>query len=324
MILEEDRRFRHLEKKIGIFVAVALAGAIGVLIFLGADKDLFAKKYHLVFTVDKGTGFSRGMSVKLSGFRIGRINSISLNKTARVDIEIQIGKEFQKWIKRDSTAKLVKEGLVGDNVIEVSVGSERAEILPDGATLGYEKTRGLEEVANELADKVKPVLIEIKDIISYVNDPNGDIKQSLNSIRTLTADLQGTREKVDELLIDSRQNAALLSADSRMLLKNASDRISAAGLVLEKADRSMAGVEQKLPLLLDKAIMTMGSLDKTGKNLEKISEAVLPRTPVLLNSAESTLQGADSVMNALKDVWPLKNHLPVAQEMKFVPGDSHE
>ncbi|MBW4056510.1 MAG: MCE family protein [Proteobacteria bacterium] len=324
MITEEDRRFKHLEKKIGFFVAIAIAGFLAVIVFIGMDNDLFTPKYRLKFTVEKGTGFSRGMPVKLSGFRIGRINSISLNEMARVDIEIQVGKAYQKWIKKDSVVKLVKEGLVGDSIIEVSVGTHNAEVLKDGAVITFEKTKGLEEVANDLADQVKPVLIEVKDIIGYVNDPNGDIKQSMKNIRKLTADLHSTREKVDALLTDSKQHVGRLTAGTEMLLKNTGDKINAIAPVLEKVDRSMTTVEQHLPQLLEKAATTMDHLDKTSRNLEKISGTVAPRVPVLLNSADGTLQGADTVVDALKDTWPLKNHVPVPRERELVPGDSNE
>ena len=132
MIKEEDTRFKHLEKKIGLFAAIAIAGAVAVVLFIGADKDLLTPKYRLKFTTEKGTGFSKGMPVKLSGFRIGRIKNISLNEQAMVDIDMDIAEKYQKWIKTDSMAKLVKEGLVGDSIIEVSVGSSTAQILKTG------------------------------------------------------------------------------------------------------------------------------------------------------------------------------------------------
>lgn len=324
MIMEEDRRFKHLEKKIGVFALIAIIGFVAVVFFIGADKDMFTKKYRLKFTVEKGTAFSRGMPVKLSGFRIGRIDTVSLNEMAKVDIEILIGSEYQKWIKKDSVARLVKEGLVGDSIVEVSVGSQSSDALLDGAVITFEKTKGLEEVANDLADQMKPVLIEVKDIISYINDPNGDIKQSMKNIRELTAGLRSTRENVDALLVESKLNVAHLSVDAEELLKASRVKVDAIGPALERADRSLAMVEQKLPQILEKTVTTIDHLDKASRNLEKISDKVQPRIPVLLNSAEDTLQGAGAVVDAVKDIWPLKNHVPVSTVREFVPGDSHE
>lgn len=322
MITETDPRFKGLEKKIGIFAAVAIAGFAALIFFIGVDNDLFTKKYQIKFTVGKGTGFSRGMPVKLSGFRIGRINTISLNKMAKVDIEIQVGKEYQKWIKKDSVAKLVKEGLVGDSIIEVSVGSPQAESLQDGEFIVFEPTKGLEEVANELADEFKPVLIEVKDIIGYVNNPNGDIKQSMKNIRELTSVLHTTRENVDALLIDSTLKVGHLSVEANALMKHAGDRLNAIGPVLEKADRSIAAVDQKLPTLLDKALITLDHLDKASQNIEIITDQAKPRIPLLLNNAEGTFKRADTVLDAIMDIWPFKNHRPLPAEKIFVPGDS--
>ena len=324
MIVEEDQRFKFLEKKIGVFVAVAIVGFFALFFFIGVDQDLFVQKYLLNFTVEKGTGFSRGMPVKLSGFRIGRINSISLNEAAKVDIEIQIGRKYQKWIKKDSVVKLVKEGLVGDNIIEISAGSRDSEVLKDGALITFEKTMGLEEVANDIADKVKPVLAEVKDIISYVNNPQGDIKQSLKNIRDLSAELNSTRTKVDTLLTNTSQQVVNLSADSAALLKTSRDNINAVGPILEKADRSLATIEQKLPHLLDKTLSTLEHLDTISRTVEKITVTAAPKISPIMSSAEDTLEGSDTVLEAVKNVWPLRNYVPVPNERPIVPGDSHE
>jgi phospholipid/cholesterol/gamma-HCH transport system substrate-binding protein len=73
---EQDPRFRHLEIAVGAFVTAALAALIAAIVYIGIENRLFTKKYHLRFTVDRGTGFSQGMPVKLSGFRIGRVKEI--------------------------------------------------------------------------------------------------------------------------------------------------------------------------------------------------------------------------------------------------------
>lgn len=324
MIKEEDVRFKHLEKKIGLFAAIAILGALAIVLFIGADKDLLTPKYRLKFTTEKGTGFAKGMPVKLSGFRIGRIKNINLNEQAMVDIDMEIDKKYQKWIKSDSTAKLVKEGLVGDSIVEVSVGSAKAKVLKNGDTIAFEKSKGLEEVANDIAEKVKPVLLEVKEIISYINDPNGDIKQSLGNIKVLTQQLQGTREKVDTLLVSSKDNVGTLTRTSVDVLNNANAKVSALGPTLEKVDRSMANLEKSLPPLLQKVDASMGHLEQTTRQLQKTTEQTMPRVPKLMNKAEDVMEGADTVMNAVKDMWPFKNHIPPVDQRQFVPGDSHE
>jgi phospholipid/cholesterol/gamma-HCH transport system substrate-binding protein len=316
MIREEDTRFKHLEKKIGAFAAVAILGIIAVLLLIGMEKEFFTAKYTLRFTVEKGTGFSRGMPVKLSGFRIGHIKTISLNEKAMVDIRIQIDKQYQKWIRNDSIARLVKEGLVGDNIIEISVGTPTAPLLKDGDTITYEKTKGLEEVANDIADKVKPVLIEVRDIISYINDPEGDIKQSLGNIRRLTGNLEGTRQHTDDLLITARTSIGTVAGTANLTMENANARISSLEPLVAKMDTSLS----KIPPILEKVDATMVNVEKTTLELRKTA----PRIQPLVSKTEDTMQSADTVLKALKETWPLKNHVPVPTDREFVPGDSHD
>jgi len=157
MIKEEDPRFKHLERKIGLFLLAAVAGIALVVALVGIQRGLFTKKYTLHFTADRGTGFSKGMPVKLSGFRIGRLTDLSLNEHAMVDITIEVEQKYAKWIRSDSKAKQVKEGLVGDGVIEVSVGSPDKPEIKDGESIAFVKTKGLDQIVEELSDKVRPV-----------------------------------------------------------------------------------------------------------------------------------------------------------------------
>lgn len=324
MIQEEDVRFKNLEKKIGAFAAVALAGLVVVLALISLDKDLFTQKYQLKFTVDKGSGFSRGMPVKLSGFRIGRIKSIALNDLAKVDIYIEIDKKYQKWIRSDSTAKLTKEGLVGDSVIEVSVGSPAQPILKDSSIIAYEKTKGLEELANEIGDKVKPVLIEVRDIIGYVNNPDGDIKQSLRNIKDLTHDLQHTRQNADNLLNGGRSDIKRVADAGVNVLDETRERVRSLQPTLEKVDATLAEVNRQLPPLLDKVGTNLSQLEITTRELGRMSEKTMPRLPSVVNRADDTLESTDTLMKAIQDMWPFKSHVPVPNDRELVPGDSYE
>jgi phospholipid/cholesterol/gamma-HCH transport system substrate-binding protein len=320
MIKEEDIRFKHLEKKVGAFALLAIVGILAVVLLIGMENDLFTQKYRLRFTVEKGTGFSRGMPVKLSGFRVGRIKAISLNEKAMVDIDIEIDRKYQKWTRKDSTARLVKEGLVGDNIIEVSAGSPSAEILKDGDTIGYVKSKGLEELANDISEKVTPVLIEMRDIISYVNDPDGDIKQSMHSIRTLAGDLNETRRLADTLLLSTNANIGRLAVAADKSLENANTKINSLEPIMTKVDANLS----KLPPILDKVDATLSNLEKSSVYLRETSQKAMLRVIPLLDRTDDVMQGADTVMNALKDTWPIKGHVPAPTYKAFVPGDSHE
>ena len=324
MIKKEDPRFQHLSKKIGVFAVVALAVVAAAIFLIGMENDLFTHKYELKLTVEKGTGFTRGMAVKLSGFRIGRIASISLNEAATVDIVLQIDRKYQKWIRKDSTGKLVKEGLVGDAIIEVSVGTPALAMLNEGDQLAYLKTKALDELAEEIADSVKPVLKDVKEIIGYVNDPNGDIKQAMKNfnqlsgnLNVLSGNLEGTRQRADTLLLQAGSGVGTVSGKLAGVLDETSRTV-------KNANASLSQLNDRLPALLGHMEGSLANVEKISADLRQTEEKTLPAVPTLVRKSEDTIDGANGVLRAVQGIWPIRGNFPAPREQQFVPGDSHD
>lgn len=324
MTHEVDPRFRHLKKKIAAFVAVALALVVGAVLLIGKENDLFVKKYELSLTVDRGTGFTRGMPVKLSGFRIGRLKSISLNEAAKVDLVLQIDQEYRKWIRSDSRARLVKEGLVGDAVIEISVGSPERAVLQDGNQLVYQKSKALDELAQELGDKVKPMLSDLGQVIGYLNDPQGDVKQAMKNFSKLSRNLELTRQNADALLLQTGERVGAVSGKVSGVLDDTSAVLSDASATVRRASASMAQVEEKLPSLLGHAQSSLDNMAQISRDLKTFQEKELPKVPPLLEKADRTLAETGTVVQAAKSIWPISGRLKAPQETHFVRGDSHD
>jgi len=311
MIKEEDPRFKHLERKIGLFLLAAVAGIALVVALVGVQRGLFTKKYTLHFTADRGTGFSKGMPVKLSGFRIGRLTDLALNEHAMVDITIEVEQKYAKWIRSDSTAKQVKEGLVGDGIIELSVGSTDKPEIKNGESIRFQKTKGLDEIVEELSDKVRPVLVEVRDIIGYINDPDGDLKKSIRNMELLTRNLHETRDRADILLINATQRLESISQRSFTLLDNANHKLDK--LNIDRLNTSL----EKLPPLLD-------NLNAVSVSTRTLADKTFPLLPGLLSRTEELLFSTDRLMNTLNNSWLLGGGNAGQKQRQPGVGDSHD
>ncbi|HIJ80079.1 MAG TPA: MCE family protein [Desulfuromonadales bacterium] len=317
MKIEQDPRFRHLKKKLALFSIVAVLLLISTVLLVAYKKGFFIKKYELTFTVERGTGFNRGMPVKLSGFRVGKINTISLNKDAKIDIIVEIDKKYQNWIRKDSTAKLIKEGLVGEQIVEISIGSPELAVLESGGQLKHIKTRTLDQLADEITEKVKPVLVDVGSIIRYVNDPEGDLKQLIKNLRELSKNVEETRKKADLLLITANRQVDAVGGRLVTTLDGASTSVS----LLNSSLRTIDGT---LPQLLASTEKSLKNVEKISGDLKQAEEKVLPRLPGLVKSSEDALSGATTIMNAVKDIWPIRSYLPPLDEKILLPGNSHD
>lgn len=302
---ETDPRFMNLKGKVGLFFIVAVIGIIATVVFIGIERGLFTAKYKIYFTVDKGTGFFEGMPVKLSGFKIGKIDSMSLDENAKVKVTLLISKKYNKWIRHDSKAILTKEGFIGEGVIDISVGSANKPAIGDGGVIQNEKARGLEDIAEE----VKPVLNEIRDIISYVNDPKGDIKQALANLKTLSSGLNATKENADKLIKNADTNISGVSSDASKALKN--------------IDKTVSSMNDKINPVLDKLNRTMDNAEKTTANLKDAVEKAAPKVPPLLNKGEDALSDTSEVVKSLKQIWPIRLFIEKPKD-SLIHGDSYE
>ncbi len=317
MKIERDPRFKRLEAVVGAFVLGALAAVVAAVMYIGTEKDLFGEKYYLQFRSDSGTGIQKGMPVKLSGFRIGRIQKISLDDQAKVIVRMKIDRKYSKWIRADSTATLRTEGLVGDSLIDVSVGSPGGRALSDEDFLPFQEEEGLNDIAIELSDSVKSVLLEVRQTVAYINDPQGDIKRMLANVRQLSGDLEETRRNADGLLLAATDNVGRLAP---ML-----DNLSAA---IDGVDRRLTplldNVGSRLPALLDRVEGTVSNTEKITGDLRKAAEQAAPRISPLLSGAEELVEDAGDLVKGTKKMWPFKKHIPRETRPGIVPGDSHE
>jgi len=309
---ETDPRFARLTGKVGLFFIIAAAGIIATVVSIGIERGIFTAKYRINFTVDKGTGFFEGMPVKLSGFKIGKIDSMSLDEHAKVKITLLINKKYSKWIRQDSKATLTKEGFIGEGVIDITVGSTNKPLIGDGGVIQNEKARGLDEIAEEM----RPVIGEIRDIISYVNDPKGDIKQTLTNLKTLSSGLNATKENTDKLLKNADTNISGVSSNVSKTLKNVDSLVS-------NVDKTVSSMNDKINPVIDKLNRTMDNAEKTTANLKDAVGKSAPKLPPLLNKGEDALSDTSEVVKSLKQIWPIRLFIEKPKD-SLTHGDSYE
>lgn len=322
-IQDKDPRFKNLELKVGALVAAAIIGIVAVIIFVGLEKDLFTKKYNLYFVSESGAGFLEGMPVKLSGFKIGRVTDIELGADAHVRITAQLNRKYEQWVRKDSVARLSKEGFIGDSFIEISVGDPGEKVLADGAEITFEKTGGMEEIISE----ARPILVEVKEIIHYINSPEGDLKQALGNVNSLFSELRDTRRSLDEtirsanaLVLDIKGKSGPAFSSVEKITKNIEAVTLRLDPVMTKAEGAVSGVEQtvsRLPATLDKVDGILTDVRAATGQLSKQSG----RIGNILIDAEGAARDGKTVLKGVKESWPVKLMVPPPQKPGLVPLD---
>lgn len=225
--------------KVGAVILVALV-IMGVAILkLGQAAHLFSSRYSLVSFVPNTAGLRVGGQVTVAGQLAGAVKAIEFlpvdaDTMKNLRITIEVDRDVQSQVRRDSQAKLKTLGLLGDKVFDITPGTPRASVLQDGDTLRLGEALDYEAVlvqASGALDQVVSLTGSLQKVADGVVQGEGTVGQlltnrdlfdNLNSTlattNTLMARLQNPRGTVGQLLNDptlyNNLNRVLASADT--------------------------------------------------------------------------------------------------------------
>src|SRR6266581_2503184 len=123
--------------RLGIFiVATLLIFAAGVF-WIGNKQFLFHSTYRLQAEFENVAGLNGGAEVRVGGIHEGTVRQIRLptKPNEKVRISMDLARGTRSVIKKDSTASIRSEGLVGDKFVEIAFGSEQSPKVGNGDTI---------------------------------------------------------------------------------------------------------------------------------------------------------------------------------------------
>jgi phospholipid/cholesterol/gamma-HCH transport system substrate-binding protein len=126
-----------LKLRVGIFVLLALLTFLGLVYALGARARLFEARYTIHADFTEVGGLVEGATVRLAGVQIGRVTGVHLagEPGGKVRVDLTIARRYADRIRRNSMARIETQGLLGDKIVEITVGTTAAPPLVSGDVL---------------------------------------------------------------------------------------------------------------------------------------------------------------------------------------------
>ena len=313
LLADKDERFKGLFVKVSIFVLLAVIGVSLNLLFSGIKKGFFTPKSALYFTASTGQDIKVGMPVKLSGFKIGTVSKLELDSKAETQVEMMIENRYLTLLKEDALVRLKKEGVIGDSILEASRGSETRQPLMAGATIKFERSGGLDQITQDLRDRLYPALEEINKLLKDANDPKGDVRQMLGNLRQFTADMQGTHARINHLLGQIDEGVV---NDVRPMLHSLKQSAVSTEAIIGKMNEQVPGMIKKMDTSLD-------NLRQTSEIIKSAAENSAPQLTGFMGETRGLMSDTRNIMDSASTSWPLKNIMqPTVQGL--VKMDSHD
>ncbi len=207
--MAQHKQLTWTELRVGLFV-LAAAALLVVVIFYVTGAGARGPKYRLHVFLPEVEGLTVGAPVRLAGLEVGNVENILValpkpgeqaakGRSIRVDMRIQT--KFQDYVRSDSTAGLITEGLLGNRYVDIDRGFVGRKLENEEEIRGREET-ALKAVVERSAD-VMDGLSKITQQASAVLD---DIRKGRGSLGKFMVDeeayqhLNSSLQNLDQIM----------------------------------------------------------------------------------------------------------------------------
>ncbi|MEI8233807.1 MAG: MlaD family protein [Verrucomicrobiota bacterium] len=306
------------ELRTGVLVLSSLVILAGILIFLGAPGAFGERRVFRVY-FDNAGGINVGAPVMLAGRRVGQvarlISPVPAAERPRPElaavVEVSVSNEAQIYRKQRVT--MLQYSLLGEQVIDFTLGDEASGRATAGAAYVGERQPGLGDVGQRVLEKLDPVV---------------------DSATLAMKDLQKTSKNLTEITKDG-SDMVLAIANFRQL----GERL----VVLSGTDgalqrtlgnlQELTGRESPLARALAHAEMFTGALAENRdigvslRNFRQASEALSVTARGLKTSVRCLRPGIDQTVHNAEQFTDTVKHQPwrlIWPSTKKYPDDSSQ
>ena len=321
-LTEVEPKARSARRQITALLGLALL--LGALLAGGIawQHGVFQRRAEVYFIADDVTALTPGTTVRLSGFRIGKISALELQPNLKVKVTMTIEAEPFSHLKADAHADVVREQLK-PAAIELHAGVADKPLPADDPRVGYARRGTLTEIAEDLRKRLAPILEDVKQLTGTARERKADIDAVLQNAHAITAELAGTAREVHALSAELRQRAGSVGKQSEALLGEANKSVVKLGSLLGQAEQSLDAINTKLPGLMRKADDTLTNLEAVMRDGRTVSAAAAAGLPGMLRSAPPLIEDSREMVQGLRQTWPMRSLLPPAPPA-MLPIDSHD
>lgn len=223
--------------RVGAFVLVGTVLLIFTLYLIGAKQNIFGSTFELKSQFKNVNGLMPGNNVRFTGIDIGTVKSVEIINDSTVDVTMVIEDKVQAFIKKNATAMVGTDGLMGNKLINISSSIETAESVEDGDFLVSKSPLGTDDMMRTLNitnENVKDITIDLKNIVHRLNSPNtlwsilmdtivaDNVKQAIVNIKVTgarSAIITGDLSRIVKHIKEGKGTIGALIADTTMAVK---------------------------------------------------------------------------------------------------------
>ncbi len=156
--------------KLGVFVTAGLVLFIAGIYFIGQKQRLFSDVFRISAVFHNVNGLQVGNNIRFSGINVGTVENITIVSDTSVRVDMIIDEDVKKFIKKDATAIIGSEGLMGNKTINIAPGSISEKQIDDQDKIKTNKPVDFDEILGQLNTTTQNAALITDDLSAVMNN----------------------------------------------------------------------------------------------------------------------------------------------------------
>lgn len=300
--------------KLGAFVLGGVALFLIILFYLGRENNIFNKTFSVSAIFKNVEGLKDGDNVWLSGVKIGTVKKVSIISEGQVIVTLSLKERQNEFIKKDATANIGSDGLVGNKIVIIRPGSA-AETIHDNDTINSfspTDTQELFNLAKEVGTDIKAITTDLRGTMSKINEGEGvigellnegdmakELRASMTAIHRASENAMRATNEINKILVEMNHGDGLMTKLIRdttyaAQFSRTMDNVSEVGENAKEMARDLKEVTDKMN---DKN-NAMGVMLTDTVFAEKLKATMI--------NMEKSSAKLDENLTAMRSSWPFK------------------
>jgi phospholipid/cholesterol/gamma-HCH transport system substrate-binding protein len=304
----KEPSIRNVEFKAAMLLTLMVALIAAAAIYLLYARGAFEATQKLILIANDAEGVVVGMDLTFSGFPIGRVERIELDKEGKARIVVDVARKEAHWLRTTSVFTM-ERGLVGATRLRAFSGILSDPPLAEGATRPV--------LIGDTSAEIPALVAAAKELVQNLNTltaSDSSLELSLRNVKSITDKmagksgalgvLAGSDENAKKLLETiERANKALADIDG-MVIKADSQVFGKNGAMPEAkaAIAQLNGLLADARVSLKKVDAVLAEAQAVGANVKDATVDLAP----LRADVERNLRKIEQLVNEINRKWPFK------------------
>lgn len=305
-------KFNKFERVAGLFVMGAVVLALVSTFGVAVRKGWFSSKVSFQTSVESAEGLHSGTQVQMAGLRVGSVTDVELVSAKEVKIKFEVLEKFHKRIRKDSVVMVVRPFIIGDKVVDITIGSDDLEKIKAGSEIAAVPTYDLMDLASgrklgPFMDSLQSVMGNLKVLIKAFSN-----RERTQKIVQIFDELLPLIKNMNQMSSGVSQVTTTLNKHQRfeLMVKHLSELTRELAVVMPEFKKQVPNMGTQFAALVN----NLATLTDEFKKLTPTISAVAPDLPQASLRALEMLDEMVITLKAMQKTFMLSGSVEEVRE----------